>query len=128
MFIGMLDVLSKNKGKYDISSLRSGFISGAGCPEVLMKRIINEMGIPEFTTGYGMTEASPIMFLCDVKDPFEKKSQTVGRIGNCVESKIINPETGKIVPWGEAGEVCVKGYLVMKGYWNEEEKSKEAID
>lgn len=93
-----------------------------------MKRIVTEMNIPDFIPGYGMTEASPIMFICDIKDSFENKCRTAGTVSHHVESKLINPETGNIVNWGEAGEICVRGYLVMQGYWNEEEKNKEAID
>lgn len=108
--------------------MRTGFISGAVCPEALMQRIVKEFNMEQFTTGYGMTECSPIMYICDAADPFLKKSQTVGRVGPMTQSQLVNPKTGKIVPWGEKGEVCIKGYLVMKGYWDDAEKTKEAID
>lgn len=128
MFISMLDEYQKNKSKYDISSLRTGFISGSNVPEVVVNRIQSEFKIHEMTQGYGQTECSPVVYMAEAKDPFPKRAKTVGRITPMVESKIINPETGNIVPWGEPGEICVRGYLVMKGYWNDPEKTKETID
>lgn len=128
MFLSMLDEYQKNKSKYSIKTLRTGFISGSGCPEALMQRIDEEFGIKDFTTGYGQTECSPVIFMCHAKDPFAKKAGTVGRLLPMGESKIVNPETGIAVPWGDPGEICVRGYLVMKGYWDDEEKTKETID
>lgn len=120
MFIAMLDEYEKNPHKYNIESLRTGFISGSGCPEALMHRIDKIFGIKDFTTGYGQTECSPVIYMCDAHDPFNKKAESVGRLLPMTESKIVNPETGKTVPWGEPGEVYVRGYLVMKGYWDDE--------
>jgi fatty-acyl-CoA synthase len=123
MFISYLDEYERDRSKYNVSSLRTGFISGAVCPEPLMHRIDKEFGIKQFTTGYGSTECSPIIYMCDANDTLYKKSTTVGRIGPMAESKIINPETLETVPWGEPGEVCVRGYNIMLGYWDDEKKT-----
>lgn len=128
MFISMLDTLKNLEHKYNTLCLRTGFISGAGCPEALMHRIVTELNLPHFTTGYGMTEASPIMFICDIFDSFESKCKSVGKVGQYVLSKIVNPETGKVVRVEEAGEICVKGYLTMMGYWGDEDKTADTID
>ena len=93
-----------------------------------MNRLIEKFNIPEFTHGYGQTETSPIVAMSECRDPFLKKSRTVGRVHHHTEIKITNPETGEIVPWGEAGEVCARGYQVMSGYWNDQQKTNEAID
>ena len=108
--------------------MRTGLISGAVTPEALMHRIVNELGCSGFSTGYGMTEASPEFYMCEPTDSITKKAMTVGKIMPQTESKIINSETGAIVPWGMPGEVLVRGYLIMKGYWGDAEKTKEAID
>jgi fatty-acyl-CoA synthase len=127
MFIAYLDYLQNHKGSFDTSSLRSGFIAGAGCPAALMERIIKELNIPDFTTGYGLTECSPVFFMCKSSDSIEKKSLTVGKISHSSEAKIVDPDTGKTLKWGEVGEICAKGYFVMKGYWGDEVKTKETI-
>jgi len=93
-----------------------------------MDRLRTEFKIQEFTHGYGQTECSPIVTMSEARDPFVKKSRTVGRAAPLSEVKIVNPETGEIVPWGEAGEVCARGYFVMSGYWNDSQKTKETID
>jgi fatty-acyl-CoA synthase len=108
--------------------LRTGFISGSGCPEALMKRIDTEFGIKDFTTGYGQTETSPVIFMCHAHDGLSKKSETVGRLLPMTEAKIVNPESGETVNWGEAGEIYARGYLVMKGYWEDDKKTKETVD
>ncbi|CDW82735.1 amp-binding domain protein [Stylonychia lemnae] len=128
MFIAMIEEYIKNKDKYDISHLRTGFISGSGVPEALMDKIRDVFNIQQMTQGYGQTECSPVVTQSEANDKHEKKSKTVGRATPHVEVKIVNPETGKIVPMGDAGEVCARGYLVMNGYWNDEKKTKDTID
>eukprot|EP00347_Sterkiella_histriomuscorum_P002696 403367160 len=127
MFIAMLEEYKKNPSAYDISTLRTGFIAGSGVPEVLVHRIENELGIKEFTHGYGLTECSPVVSMSTAHDPLAKKAQTVGRTMPHVELKIINPETSQTLKWGEPGEVCARGYGVMTGYFNDQEKSKDTI-
>lgn len=123
MFISYLEEYAKNKQKYDVSSLRTGFIAGSSAPEALMNRISNELGIENLTQGYGMTETSPVITVSHKDDTKFKKATTVGRAGPHVEIKIANPETHEILPWGEPGEVCARGYAVMKGYWGDTKKT-----
>jgi fatty-acyl-CoA synthase len=127
MFISYLDEYNRNKHKYDVSTLRTGFIAGSSCPEALMHRIYKELGIKNVTQGYGMTETSPVVTLSHKDDSSFKKATTVGRAGPHCELKIAHPETHEIMPWGEAGEICARGYTVMKGYWGDEKKTNEAI-
>ena len=127
MFIAYLEEYSKRKDKYDLSQLRTGFISGSGCPEALMQRIHTELGITELSSGYGMTELSPVVTVLDRNDPLSKKALTVGRAMPHTELKIVDPETMETLPWGETGEICSRGYSVMKGYFNDEAKSKESM-
>lgn len=114
--------------KYDLSSLRTGIMAGALCPAELMKRVQNEMNMHEVEIGYGMTETSPISTQTRIDAPFEKRISTVGQVLPHTEIKIIHPETGQVVPLGEPGELCTRGYCVMIGYWGDEEKTKESID
>ena len=127
MFIAYLEEYGKNKEKYDVKSLRTGFIAGSSAPEALMNRISEEFGIQNLTQGYGMTETSPVITISHKDDSKFKKATTVGRAGPHVEIKIAHPETHQILPWGEPGEVCARGYAVMKGYWGDEKKTKESI-
>ncbi|MDA0824043.1 MAG: AMP-binding protein [Proteobacteria bacterium] len=125
MFIAELDHADfKN---YDLSSLRTGIMAGAPCPVEVMKRVFDEMHMREVTIAYGMTETSPVSFQSSTDDPMDKRVSTVGRIHPHVEVKIVNEE-GQIVPRGEKGELCTRGYSVMRGYWNEVEKTAESID
>lgn len=114
--------------KYDLSSLRTGIMAGALCPAELMKRVQSEMNMHEVEIGYGMTETSPISTQTRIDAPFEKRISTVGQVLPHTEIKIIHPETGQVVPLGEPGELCTRGYCVMIGYWGDEEKTKESID
>jgi fatty-acyl-CoA synthase len=113
--------------RFDLSSLRTGMMAGAPCPIEVMRRCIEQMHLSEITIGYGMTETSPASFQTLIGDPIEKQVSTVGRIHPHVEAKIVDAE-GRIVPRGVAGELCTRGYLVMLGYWDDPERTAQAID
>ena len=126
MFIAELE--HPDFSKYNLSSLRTGVMAGSPCPIEVMKRVIGEMGIKDITICYGMTETSPVSFQTRVDDPIELRVSTVGTPHPWVEAKIIDKETGKLLPIGEAGEICTRGYVVMAGYWERPDWTKEAID
>ena len=113
---------------YDLSSLRTGIMAGSPCPVEVMKRVIAEMNMTEVTICYGMTETSPVSTQTGSDDDIDRRVSTVGRVHPFVEVKVINPETGQLVPRGEPGELCTRGYSVMLGYWNDPERTAEAID
>ena len=125
MFIAELD--HAEFSNYDLSTLRTGIMAGAPCPVEVMKRVFDEMNMNEVTIAYGMTETSPVSFQSDTQDSMEKRVSTVGRIHPHVEVKVVDDQ-GRIVPRGEKGELCTRGYSVMCGYWNDEEKTRESID
>jgi len=114
-------------GRYDLSSLRTGIMSGAPCPEALMRRVIHDMHLPEITIAYGLTEASPVVTMTEIEDDMTRRTQTVGKPLPGAEVKIMEPETGEPVPCGQSGELWVRGYLVMQGYYNKPEATREAI-
>ncbi len=113
---------------FDLSSLRTGIMAGSPCPVEIMKRCVDDMHMSDVTICYGMTETSPVSFQTTIDDPLEKRVSTVGRVHPHVEAKVIDPESGQLLPRGSTGELCSRGYLVMQGYWNDEEKTREAID
>jgi fatty-acyl-CoA synthase len=113
---------------YDLSTLRTGIMAGSPCPVEVMKRVISEMHMSEVTIAYGMTETSPVSCQTRPDDDMERRVSTVGRVHPHIEVKIIDPETGLVVPRGEPGEMCTRGYSVMLGYWEEPEKTAESID
>ncbi|MCF8473242.1 MAG: AMP-binding protein [Emcibacter sp.] len=125
MFIAELDHLRNTS--YDLSSLRTGIMAGASCPIEVMKQVFSKMHMTEVTIAYGMTETSPVSFQSSTDDPLEKRVSTVGRIHPHVEVKIID-ENGEITKRGVKGELCTRGYSVMKGYWGDEVRTKETID
>jgi fatty-acyl-CoA synthase len=125
MFLGMLNHPAFSR--FDLKSLRAGFVGGAPCPIEMMKRCISEMHLHELTIVFGMTETSPVSLQTAVDDPLERKVGSVGRIHPHVEVKIVDAD-GRTVPPGTPGEFCTRGYSVMLGYWNDEAKTKEAID
>jgi len=125
MFIAQLD--HPEFGKFDLSSLRTGMMAGAPCPIEVMRRCIRDMNLTEMTIGYGMTETSPVSTQTAIGDPLEKQVATVGRVHPHVEVKIVDA-AGKVVPRGVAGEFCTRGYSVMLGYWEDEERTAQAID
>jgi fatty-acyl-CoA synthase len=113
--------------KFDLSTLRTGVMAGAPCPVDVMKRVISDMNMKHILIGYGQTEVSPINHLTLPDDPIEKRVETVGRAVPWIEIKLIDVD-GRVVPIGEKGEVCTRGYSVMLGYWNDEEQTRETID
>jgi fatty-acyl-CoA synthase len=125
MFIAEMD--HPDFAKFDLSSLRTGIMAGSPCPIEVMKRVVRLMHLSEITIAYGMTETSPVSFQCATDDPIERRVSTVGRVHPHVEVKIVDGE-GRIVPRGVPGELLTRGYSVMLGYWNDAEKTAEAID
>ena len=113
---------------FDLSSMRTGIMAGSPCPTEVMRRVIDDMGMSEVTIAYGMTETSPVSTQTSTDDSVEHRVSTVGRVLPHVESKIVDPDTGELVPRGEGGEYCTRGYHVMLGYWNDPEKTADAID
>ncbi|MDE0694695.1 MAG: AMP-binding protein [Boseongicola sp.] len=124
MFVAMLQELEGES--LDLGSLRTGIMAGAPCPTEVMEQISTRMNLREITICYGMTETSPVSFQSLVDDPMDKRCATVGRVHPHVEVKIVDPE-GNVVPVGERGELCTRGYAVMKGYWDDEEQTRESI-
>ncbi len=125
MFIAELD--HPEFKRFDLKSLRTGIMAGAPCPVEVMKRVNNEMNMGEVTIAYGMTETSPVSFQSAVDDPLERRVSTVGRIHPHVEVKVVDLE-GRIVPRGERGELCTRGYSIMLGYWDEREKTADVLN
>ena len=126
MFISELYTLDRHP--YDLSSLRTGVMAGALCPPEIMKRVKEQMNMHEITICYGMTETSPVSTQTRIGVPFEKQIHSVGTIQDHLEIKIINPETKVIVPRGESGELCTRGYSVMLKYWNSPQATAQVID
>ncbi len=115
-------------GSYQLSSLRTGIMAGSPCPVEVMKRVVSEMHMDQVTICYGMTETSPVSTQTGADDDMDRRVSTVGRVHPHVEVKVVDPETGLVLPRGTAGELCTRGYSVMLGYWNEPEKTADAID
>jgi fatty-acyl-CoA synthase len=113
---------------FDLSSLRTGIMAGSPCPVEVMKQVIERMGMAEVSICYGMTETSPVSTQTRSDDSVDRRVSTVGRVGPHLEVKVVDPETGLTVPRGKPGELCTRGYSVMLGYWEEPEKTTEAID
>ena len=125
MFIAELD--HPEFSRFDLRSLRTGIMAGAPCPIEVMRRVVERMNMHQVTIAYGMTETSPVSFQSAIDDPLERRVGTVGRIHPNLEVKIVDGE-GRVVPRGQAGELCTRGYSVMLGYWDEPEKTAEVID
>ncbi|GAB48967.1 AMP-binding protein [Mobilicoccus pelagius] len=126
MFIAELGL--PNFADFDLSSLRTGIMSGSPCPVEAMKKVIDRMGMAEVVICYGMTETSPVSTITRADDDMRRRTETVGRAMPHVEIQILDPVTGERVPRGTTGEFCTRGYSVMKGYWNAPERTAEAID
>jgi fatty-acyl-CoA synthase len=126
MFIAMLD--HERFDEFDLSSLRTGIMAGSPCPIEVMKKVVERMHMSEVAICYGMTETSPVSTQTRVDDPLERRVGTVGRVGPHVEVKVIDPESGLVVQRGAAGELCTRGYSVMLGYWDDAERTAEAVD
>ena len=126
MFIAMQN--HADFASYDLSSLRTGIMAGAVCPVEVMKRCVNEMHMAEVSIAYGMTETSPVSCQTLSDDDLDRRTTTVGRVHPHVEIKVVDPATGETVERGTPGEFCTRGYSVMLGYWEDPEKTAEAID
>lgn len=113
---------------YDLSGLRTGIMAGSPCPVEVMREVIERMGMTEVSICYGMTETSPVSTQTRADDSVERRVSTVGRVGPHLEVKVVDPQTGRTVPRGEPGELCTRGYSVMLGYWEEPERTAEAVD
>jgi fatty-acyl-CoA synthase len=126
MFIAELN--DPEFGRFDLSSLRTGIMAGSPCPIEVMKRVRSEMHMEEVTICYGMTETSPVSTQTTRDAPLEKQVGTVGQVHPHIEVKIVDPESGRTLPRGQAGELCTRGYSVMLGYWDDTEATWAAID
>src|SRR5437867_6749353 len=126
MFIAELD--HPRCREFDLSALRTGIMAGAPCPVEVMKRVISEMHCPEITIACGMTETSPVCNMTEIDDPIELRCSTVGKVMPHQEQKIVDPATGRTLPRGEHGELCYRGYNVMRGYYNNPEATRDTID
>jgi fatty-acyl-CoA synthase len=126
MFIAQLQ--HPDFASFDLSSLRTGIMAGSPCPVEVMKRVVSEMHIAEVTIAYGMTETSPVSTQTRRDDDLERRVSTVGTVHPHVEVKVVDPDSGLTLPRGEPGELCTRGYSVMLGYWEEPEKTGEALD
>jgi fatty-acyl-CoA synthase len=113
---------------YDLSSLRTGIMAGSPCPVEVMKRVVAEMHMTEVAICYGMTETSPVSTMTRRDDGLDRRTETVGSVMPHLESKVVDPATGLVVPRGEPGELCTRGYSVMLGYWSQPGATAEAID
>jgi fatty-acyl-CoA synthase len=126
MFIAELS--TPDFASYDLSSLRTGIMAGSPCPVEVMKQVIERMSMTEVGICYGMTETSPVSTQTRADDSLDRRVSTVGRVGPHLEVKVVDPETGRTVPRGTPGELCTRGYSVMLGYWNQPDKTAEAVD
>lgn len=125
MFIAELD--QPDFERFDLTSLRTGIMAGAPCPVELMKRVIGDMHLDQITIAYGMTETGPVSFQTHVNDELERRVHTVGRVLPHIEIKVVD-DKGHVVPRGTAGELKTRGYCVMPGYWNDPDRTAQAID
>ena len=125
MFIAKLE--HEQFDQFDLSSLRTGIMAGSPCPREIMQRVIDRMHMHEITICYGMTETAPVSAQSSTADSLEHRVSTVGRVHPHIEIQIVD-ETGQVLPRGKLGELCVRGYSVMLGYWEEQEKTQEVID
>ncbi|MEU3846168.1 AMP-binding protein [Micrococcus terreus] len=126
MFIALL--AREDLATFDLATLRTGIMAGSPCPEEIMRKVITTLNMEEVTICYGMTETSPVSLQTRPDDSLERRVSTVGRVAAHAEVKIVDPATGQTVPVGADGELCTRGYLVMTGYWDQPEKTAEAID
>jgi fatty-acyl-CoA synthase len=125
MFIAELE--HPEFGRFDLSSLRTGIMAGAPCPVEVMKKVMTRMHMSQVLIAYGQTECSPVNHMTQADDPLEKRVETVGRPGPHLEVKIVDQQ-GRVVPIGDKGDICTRGYAVMEGYWEDPEKTAETID
>jgi fatty-acyl-CoA synthase len=126
MFIAELE--HPRFAEFRLDSLRTGIMAGSPCPVEVMKKVQSEMHMDEVTICYGMTETSPVSFQTGRDDPVDKRVATVGRVHPHVEVKVVDPDSGRVLPRGEPGELCTRGYVVMLGYWDDRQATDAAID
>jgi fatty-acyl-CoA synthase len=126
MFIA--ELAHERFSEFDYGALRTGIMAGSPCPIEVMKRVSAQMGIEEMSIAFGMTETSPVSTQVRRDDTLENRCGTVGEVAPHVEVKVVDPETGRTVKRGEPGEFCARGYLVMRGYWNDRERTADSID
>jgi fatty-acyl-CoA synthase len=126
MFVAELG--HESLSSFDLTSLRTGIMAGSPCPIEVMRRVIDEMHMPQVTIAYGMTETSPVSTQTSVNDSLELRVSTVGQVQPHLEIKIVDPESGEVVERGEGGEFCTRGYSVMLSYWADTAKTAEAVD
>ncbi|HLM26921.1 MAG TPA: AMP-binding protein [Thermoleophilaceae bacterium] len=126
MFIAELGL--PNFGEFDLTSLRTGIMAGSPCPTEVMKQVVSDMHMEEVAICYGMTETSPVSTQTRADDPLDKRVGSVGQVHPHVEVKVIDPDSGQVVERGETGELCTRGYSVMLGYWDDPERTAEAVD
>jgi fatty-acyl-CoA synthase len=115
-------------GRFDLSSLRTGIMAGAPCPVEVMRQVNRDMHCPEITIGYGLTETSPLITMGEVDDDLERRVSTVGKVAPATEIKVVSVETGEVVPRGTPGEICARGYMLMRGYDDDPDATARAID
>ena len=126
MFIAMLN--DPGFVEHDLSSLRTGIMTGSPCPTEVMKQVVERMGMRDVSICFGMTETSPVSTQTRTTDSLEQRVSTVGRVGPHLEVKVVDPATGATLPRGESGELCTRGYSVMLGYWEQPEQTAEVLD
>jgi fatty-acyl-CoA synthase len=126
MFIAMQS--AADFAEHDLSTLRTGVMAGSICPVEVMKHCVNDMNMAGVSIAYGMTETSPVSCQTRSDDDLDRRTSTIGRAHPHVEIKVVDPLTGETMPRGETGEFCTRGYSVMLGYWDDAEKTREAID
>ncbi len=126
MFIAQLD--HPRFKEFDLSSLRTGCMAGSPCPIEVMKRVVSDMHMTDVTIAYGMTETSPVSCQSSTDTPLAKRVSTVGQVQPHLQVKVVDPVTGATLPVGQSGELCTKGYSVMHSYWDDEAKTREAVD
>lgn len=125
MFITILN--QPDLSRFDLSTLRTGIMAGSPCPETVMRQVMDRLHLTQITIGYGMTETSPLTTQTATDDPLEERVTTVGRVHPHAEAKVVGPD-GAVLPVGEQGEYCSRGYAVMLGYWDDPERTADAID
>jgi fatty-acyl-CoA synthase len=126
MFIAQLE--HPRFDDFDLGSLRTGIMAGSPCPIEVMKRVSTDMGIEQMAIAFGMTETSPVTTQVRIDDTLENRCSTIGQVMPHAEIKIVDPATGRIQPRGKPGEFLARGYMVMRGYWKDPERTAEAID
>ncbi|MBO1753611.1 AMP-binding protein [Allobranchiibius sp. CTAmp26] len=126
MFLAELGL--EDFASYDLSTLRTGIMAGSPCPVEVMKRVIADMHMDAVAISYGMTETSPVSLMTRMDDNLARRTETVGRVMPHLEVQILDPATGRRVGRGETGELCTRGYSVMRGYWEQDDKTAESID